>query len=144
MSQRFFVWLKNGVTVAGATGGVLAGLTVDNAGTYKVVYTDINGCVSTSNEITVSAAASGNLYVYPNPNFGQFSIRFFNQPGESATITVFDAKGARVYQRQMVTTTAYTRLDVDLGWAASSGVYIVEVRNSAGKLIGAKRIIVRH
>jgi hypothetical protein len=139
-----FVWLKNGVAVPGVTGGTLSGLTVDDIGSYKAVYTDLNGCVQTSNEITVSGAPSGNLYVFPNPNFGQFSVRFFNQVGESATVNVFDSKGALVYRRQMVTTTAYTRLDIDLGPTLSSGVYIVEVVNSAGQRMGAKRVVVRH
>ncbi len=141
-----YQWFKNGsaTPIPGVTGAAYNGLTVDDIGTYTVRYTDLNGCVSVSNAITVSGATSDNLYVYPNPNFGQFSIRFFNQPGESATITIFDAKGARVYQRQMVTTTAYTKLDVDLGPTSSSGVYIVEVLNSAGKVMGAKKVIVRH
>ncbi|MEO6613474.1 MAG: HYR domain-containing protein [Chitinophagaceae bacterium] len=139
-----FVWLKNGVAVPGVTGGTLSGLTVDDIGSYRARYTDLNGCVQTSNEIIVSGAPSGNLYVFPNPNFGQFSVRFFNQVGETATVNVFDAKGAKVYQRQLVTTTAYTRLDIDLGPTLSSGVYIVEVVNSAGKRMGAKRVVVRH
>ncbi|MBK7560368.1 MAG: T9SS type A sorting domain-containing protein [Chitinophagaceae bacterium] len=100
--------------------------------------------MSTTNAITVSGAPSGNLYVYPNPNFGQFSVRFFSQAGESATISVYDAKGAQVFQRQMVTTTAYTKLDVELGPTTNSGVYLVEVLNSTGKVMGSKRVIVRH
>ncbi|MBL0129941.1 MAG: HYR domain-containing protein [Chitinophagaceae bacterium] len=141
-----YQWYLNGsaTPIPGVTGATYAGLTVDNIGTYTVKYTDLNGCVSTTNAITVSGAPSGNLYVYPNPNFGQFSVRFFNQAGESATITVYDAKGARVFQRQMVTTTAYTKLDVELGPTTNSGVYLVEVLNSTGKVMGSKRVIVRH
>ncbi|MEO7924520.1 MAG: HYR domain-containing protein [Chitinophagaceae bacterium] len=141
-----FQWFKDGsaTPIPGVSGNTLSGLSVDDIGSYRVRYTDLNGCVSLSNEIVVSGAPSGNLYVFPNPNFGQFSVRFFNQVGETATLSVFDAKGARVYQRQMITTTAYTKLDIDLGPTVSSGVYLVEVVNGSGKSLGGKRIIVRH
>lgn len=142
-----YQWFKDGSATAipGITGASYNGLTVDDIGTYTVRYTDANGCSAVSNVITVSGAASGNLYVYPNPNMGIFNVRFFNQTGETATVTVYDAKGTRVYQRQMVTTTAYTSMEIDLrSRTSASGVYIVEVVNSTGKIMGSKRVIVRH
>jgi hypothetical protein len=91
-----YTWFRNGVAVPGVTGPVLANLTVDDAGTYRVVYTDPNGCTSTSVNIEVSAAVSSELLVYPNPNDGRFQVRFYNQVNEEVTLSVYDAKGARV------------------------------------------------
>jgi hypothetical protein len=138
-----FVWYKNGIIIPGATSSSLSDITVDDAGKYKVVYTDPNGCTSTSAELDVIAQASGTFYVFPNPNNGQFQVRFYNQPGESATIRIFDSKGAKVYESRMTTVLAYSRLDVNLKPSLVSGIYIVELINQQGKRIGTQKVIVK-
>jgi len=137
-----YAWYING-TLTSHTGSTFSGLTVDNIGTYKVVYTDLNGCTSTSADLVVSGQPSTKVWVYPSPNNGQFTVRFFNTTNETATVRVFDSKGALVYEKAEVTGLAYTALNVDLGPTISSGVYVVEVNNSAGKKMGAVRIVVR-
>lgn len=136
-----YVWYKNGSVMPGVSGNVLAGLTVTDAGTYHVIYTDPNGCVNTSPSITVSALGSGNLFVYPSPNNGRFQVRFFNSEQEAAHISVFDAKGALVYKRQYTTALPYTQLDVELN-NMPSGNYLVMVNGGGGRLIGSKWITV--
>jgi hypothetical protein len=140
-----YAWYRNGVLLTSPLqqGAVLSNLTVNDLGTYRLVYTDLNGCVNTSADVVVSGLASDNLWVYPVPNNGSFTVRFFNQPGEQATIRVFDAKGAKVYERAFVTATAYTLLSVELGPATTDGTYVVELVNAAGQRVGAKKIIVR-
>jgi hypothetical protein len=137
-----YVWRKNGAVIAGATGASLAGLTVDDIGTYKCTYTDLNGCVSTSADMVVSGQVSDGLFIYPNPNTGHFHIRFYNQPNEEVTVRVFDMKGAYVYLKKMVTTIAYTNIEVELmsDRITASETYVVEVRGSNGRLIGSKKI----
>jgi HYR domain/GEVED domain/Secretion system C-terminal sorting domain len=139
-----FAWFKNGAALSPAvTTGTLTNLTVESAGTYRTVYTDLNGCVNTSADLVISAEPSDRLYIAPNPNFGQFWVRYYNQVNEQLTLTVFNSNGARVYQKAVTTTLAYSRIDVDLGIEAP-GVYVVELRNSTGKLLGSKKIIVSH
>jgi hypothetical protein len=140
-----YAWYRNGVLLTNPLqqGAVLSGITVNDLGTYRLVYTDLNGCVNSSADVVVSGQASDKLWVYPVPNNGNFTVRFFNQPGEGATIRVFDAKGAKVYERAFVTTTAYTQLDVQLGPATADGTYVVELVNAAGQRVGARKIIVR-
>jgi hypothetical protein len=135
-----FVWFLNGVVIPGATGPELAGLGVDNSGSYRAVYTDPNGCVSTSADLLLSGAASGNLYVYPNPNNGQFQVRFYNEPNEKATVNIYDEKGTNVYSRSFTTTVAYTSLNIDIS-NMPAGKYLVEVVNSVGRRVGAKWVI---
>jgi hypothetical protein len=138
-----YVWRRNNVIVY--TGGaVLSGLDVDDAGSYTVTYTDQNGCVSTSSVHVVEANASDFLYVYPNPNNGSFHVRFYNATGESMTVKVYDAKGAKVYEARATTNLPYSEVDVNLNTLTHSGVYLVEVYNGSGNRVGAKRIIVRH
>lgn len=139
-----FVWSLNGTPITGVTGAVLGPLGVDDIGTYRAVYTDPNGCVMTSADMVVSGLASENLWVYPNPNQGQFQVRYYNQNNETLTLNIYNASGQKVYQRSFATTTAYTRMDVNLGGRYSEGVYIVEVINAAGVKVGAKRVVIRH
>lgn len=137
-----FAWLKNGVPrVPTVTTGTLSNLTVDDAGIYRTSYTDPNGCVSSSGDLVISAEISDRLFVAPNPNYGQFWIRYYNQTGETLTIAVFDSKGNRVHQQQTATGIAYTRIDVDMGIQAA-GIYVVELRGNSSRLLGRKQMIV--
>ena len=135
-----FVWFRNNQVVPGVTGAVLSGLTVDNLGTYRAVYTDLNGCVSTSADVTLTGQPSNNLYVYPNPNTGVFQVRFYNVVNEAASVIIYDAKGARVFVQKFTTGTPYSSMNIDIS-RSPAGVYIVEVVNAAGKRIAAKRIV---
>ncbi|MBK9464145.1 MAG: HYR domain-containing protein [Chitinophagaceae bacterium] len=138
-----FTWFYNGTVIPGETTSSLGPLTINQLGTYRVVYTDGNGCVGTSANFEVTGAVSNEIWVYPNPNFGQFQVRFFNQTNEPATVNVYNAAGQKVYQRSIVTGgTTYTQIDIDLGFKAN-GIYIVQVVNGSGKLLAAKRIIVQ-
>jgi Secretion system C-terminal sorting domain/HYR domain len=140
-----YVWRKNGVVVAGATGSSLTGLTVSDIGSYTCTYTDLNGCVSTSAPMTITGLASDNLWIYPNPNSGNFHVRVFNQPNELITVRVFDTKGAMIYQQQTVTNIAYTDININLEgrYIIASANYIVDVRGANGRLIGSKKVQIR-
>ena len=138
-----YAWFFNGTAIPGATAVNLGPLSVNDLGTYRVVYTDANGCTATSPNFDVSGAASDGMWVYPVPNYGTFRVRFNNQPGEGATVNVFNAAGQNVYQRSLVTgSTTYTEIEVVLGLKAN-GVYMVQVVNGSGKIIGSRSIIVQ-
>ena len=145
MTGGTYTWFKNGslITSPLAAGPVLSNLTVDDIGTYRLVYTDPNGCVGTSADVVITGLASENLWIYPVPNNGTFQVRFFNTANENATLRVLDEKGSKVYERSVVTGLAYTRIDVVLPPAIADGSYLVELVNSAGKRVGVKKIIVR-
>jgi hypothetical protein len=134
-------WYKNGVPIVGAITLSLSNLTVDDAGTYHAVYTASNGCSVTSANVVVTKASSSDVFVFPNPNNGQFQVRVF-ETNTQITITVYNSAGAMVYQRSESTgTTPYTGINVNLS-AMASGQYIVEVRDSGGNKLGVKQIIV--
>jgi hypothetical protein len=139
-----YQWFKNGIAIAGAMGGSLTGLTVDDIGAFRCRYTDLNGCVATSADMAVSGQVSDGLFIYPIPNNGHFHIRFYNQPNEEATVRIFDMKGSQLYVKKVITTLPYTNIEVELmsDRITATEAYLVEVRGNKGRLIGAKKIIV--
>ncbi|HEV7782116.1 MAG TPA: T9SS type A sorting domain-containing protein, partial [Chitinophagaceae bacterium] len=137
-----FQWSFNGTAIPGATTASFGPVGINELGSYRVLYTSAAGCPVTSAELQVTGAISDILWVYPNPNRGVFQVRFFNQSAEPATIMVFNMKGQKVYEKKVVTgATTYSQIEVDLGLKAN-GVYIVQLVNGSGKVLGAKRIIV--
>ena len=135
-----FQWFKNGIAINGATGSTLGVLTVSDAGTYKVRYTDQNGCITVSADLVVSALQSNLVFIYPNPNNGLFHVRFYNSANEQVTISVFSSNGALAYRKVMTGNLPYTDLEINLGGRVAAGIYTVEVRGNNGKLIGSKQL----
>jgi hypothetical protein len=127
-------WFRNGVLFA--TSSSLSGLTVDNIGIFTCEYTDLNGCKKTSNAMEITGEPSCELYLYPNPSHGLFSVRFYNSFNEPVTVNIYDAKGSKMYTQAVTTGLAYSKIDVDIQ-NKPAGVYTVEVVNSAGKKICA-------
>jgi PKD-like domain/Secretion system C-terminal sorting domain/Glycine rich protein/HYR domain len=137
-----YQWFKNGVAMAGATGSSLVNLTVSDIGSYTCRYTDQNGCIKTSDAMTVSGQTSESVFIYPNPNTGHFHVRVYNQPNEEITIRVFDMKGRLMYQRKEVTNLAYTDIEVEMmaDRITASETYLVTVSDGSGNVIGSKKI----
>ena len=139
-----YVWLLDGNVIAGASGNVLNNVTVNGLGSYTVRYTDPRGCVSTSAPLVVTGTASSKVWVYPNPNNGQFQVRVFATGSTSPlTIRVYDSKGSLVYEKEHQTVLPFTQMDVNLG-VKSSGIYTVRVHDGSGNIIGAKSVLVRY
>ncbi|HMU46300.1 MAG TPA: HYR domain-containing protein [Chitinophagaceae bacterium] len=135
-----YAWFFNGSQIA--TSSSLSGIGVDGIGTYHLVYTDPNGCVNTSSDLVVSGAPSGDMWVYPNPNQGEFTVRYYNSANEPATVNVYDSRGAKVYQSSTVTGSPYSDIHIKLPTLTPSGGYLVELVNGSGKRIGAKWITI--
>ena len=137
----FYTWTRDGVAIANTTDSLRVGVTDD--GVYNVTVADITGtCGSTSNDITILDSLNGKFYIYPNPNQGQFVIKFRN-PNLVGNVTCFDSKGARVFAQVNITDRApYQVIDVNLG-GASSGVYILTIYDKGGVRLATERVVVR-
>jgi hypothetical protein len=138
-----YVWLFNGSPMTGITGTTLGPLTVLNVGTYNVTYTDLNGCVNTSLPFNITAGFTDYLWVYPNPNTGQFNVRFYNQTGETATLKIYNGLGQEVYTQRLVLGVAYSNFLIDMRRHAA-GVYTVKIVNGSGAVLAAKRLMIYH
>ena len=138
-----YQWLKNGVAVAGATTtSIVVG--IDEIGTYSVSVTDINGCTAISNTIIVNHLESGIVFIYPNPNNGIFQVRYYRHNGSTNpnVISVYDEKGARVYQNSYPVNGPYERMDVYMLHVAS-GTYLVEVIDYNGRVMAAGKVVIQ-
>ncbi len=94
-----YVWRFNGTIIPGAnTRSVLAD--VNGIGKYNVTVTDINGCSNTSQDLDVRALSSDKLYIYPNPNNGQFTLRWYSYwIHEQFIVTITSASGSVVKKK---------------------------------------------
>jgi extracellular elastinolytic metalloproteinase len=136
-------WFRNGNLLNGVSGSSYP-IDVDKLGAYTVIATDVNGCSISSNLVNVGDSASNQLFIYPNPNNGVFQVRYYNATNgnEQRTLSVYDSKGARVFNKQYNAAPIYDRMDVDIKNAAS-GVYTVDLRNSQGKRLASGSVIIQ-
>jgi hypothetical protein len=137
-----FSWFKNGTLIPGATAATLP-VTIDDLGVYTVSATDASGCNATSKPVTVSEAASNTVFIYPNPNNGQFQIRYNNLTGtlKKHNIIIFDSKGALVQMQTNSISTAYGGMGVDLR-GKGKGVYWVILQDDNGNQLASERVVV--
>jgi subtilisin-like proprotein convertase family protein len=135
-----YTWLRNGGTVAGGTGSSLV-VDVDGLGDYTLRVTDVNGCVNTSNTVSVKDSVNGKVFIYPNPNNGRFQVRYYstvNNIGMPRGINVYDARGKRVLTNSYAIGASYQRMDIDLS-NHGTGVYWIEVVDVNGERLAVGR-----
>lgn len=135
-----YSWLKYGVAVPGANAGSLL-VNVDGLGDYTLKVQDVNGCINTSNMVSLKDSASGKVFIYPNPNGGQFQVRYYsiiNNTNLPRGINVYDSRGKRVLTQKYTITAPYSRMDVNLS-NYSTGVYWIEVVDVVGNRLAMGR-----
>ncbi len=136
-----FKWYKNGIELTGpGTSGPTLVVTIDGIGKYTARVTTTAGCTALSNEVEIGYGISKRLWIYPNPTTGRFQIRFYNAPGGSATVQVFDKFGQRVFNQSVGTSQPYTRVDMDLRNKAD-GIYVVKVIFSDNSTVTERVVI---
>jgi len=142
MGNYTYDWFKNGVQVPGATDSILP-ITGDMLGQYNVVVTDIHGCKTTSNKVTVSDSSSRDIFIYPNPSKGQFEVRYFNAGNSTINraINIYDSKGALIFSKSYIVSGSYGKMFVDISNMAS-GVYFVALNDEKGKIIASGKVVV--
>lgn len=136
-------WYYNGGVIPGVTG---TSFLVDSVktGDYQVrIVNPTTGCNNESAVLVIGAGSSSRLFIYPSPNNGRFTVSYFNSNGgnTSRLVTVFDSKGAKVYQRQFAISGSYQLLDIDLR-PVMGGVYHVVVGDASGKKLVEGKVLV--
>jgi hypothetical protein len=122
-----YVWRFNGNVIPGAnTKSILAD--VRGIGTYNVTVTDINGCSKTSDNVSIGALRDERLYIYPNPNNGQFNISLYSPWSfQKFKVTILSASGQEVVsQKEFNLRANYEPMVLDLRHLAT-GIYMVYV-----------------
>lgn len=139
-------WTRNTNSIA-VTGNTYVA-TVEDLGTYQVTvretWPSTLFCTSLSQIVTIDAAASSRLFIYPSPNDGRFTVSYYNNGGASTkrTIHIFDAKGGKVFSGQFPVSGLYTLVPINLE-RISRGIHIVVVGDAAGKRLAEGKVHVR-
>jgi hypothetical protein len=151
------------VTGSGSTGGVVSSnwtlggqsitptsqnshlVTTANAGTYQVAIRETwpsgLSCSSQSNAMTINVTVSDKLFIFPSPNDGNFSVSYYYSGTGSAKrqVTIFDGKGALVYQREFTISGPYTILPIDLRNKAT-GIYYLALGDATGNKLAEGKV----
>ena len=131
-------WYKDGILISGSNGRSI-NVTYDNKGTYTAK--DLNGCDNISNQMIIADSVTSNLFVYPNPNNGIFIVQqFSNNVNQKRAITLFDAKGARVYYKEYTLSTGSDVMEVVVK-KLSSGTYMLVLSDASGNKIATKKVV---
>jgi hypothetical protein len=122
-------WTLDNSTIPGTSGTQVVNF--DDFGTYQATVTDVNGCIASSNEVVIGAEASDKLWIYPNPNTGQFQVRLYynSQVAERRVVTIYNQLGQVMMSKHfdlVSGTTPYLRMDFDLSHL-QRGIYVVKV-----------------
>ena len=119
-------------------------VTVNALGSYAVVVTNGQGCSNTSALMVIGDSASRNLFIWPNPNDGQFTVSYHatSQTNPTHTITVYDSKGSYVFRGTYNIGSPYQRMEVDLR-KLSSGVYHIALTDKTGKRLAEGSFVIQ-
>jgi hypothetical protein len=138
-----FAWTRNNVTIPGAiTNAVNAD--INGLGIYKVTVTDAHGCTNTSSAIEVKALPTYKVFIYPNPNRGQFQVRLYSDNVylyDRHIVTIYNSVGEFVIRKEFVITNQYLEMDFNLSGHAA-GVYVVKLTHQfTGKTVTGQFVI---
>ncbi len=139
-------WTLDGSSLTGTTNTRVVG--IDGLGTYQATVTDINGCVNSSNSLTIGAEASDRLWIYPNPSEGAFQVRLYyaGPVTEKRVVSIFKSNGQLVGSKEFTldnVTSPYLRMDFDLG-SLAAGTYVVKVHNTYTNKVVSGLVVIQH
>ena len=137
------LWYLNTIQVPNT--GNTRQVNVEQIGSYQVraQETFASGlvCSALSGTVVIDAKQSPKLFIFPSPNDGRFTVSYYNNGGASTQrrIVIFDAKGAKVYDRPFNIAGPYTLMQIDLR-AAQRGIYVVVVGDAAGTKLAEGKV----
>ena len=142
-SSTTYTWYYNGNIINGQSGSFIT-IGENQTGNYYAAVTDANGCNSTSAIVNVRDTILNYTFIYPNPNKGHFQVRFEGIPynGQARTITMYDAKGARIYRKAYNVSTSYEVMDVNVE-QFSRGVYTLVLSDASGVTLATGKVVIQ-
>jgi hypothetical protein len=121
---------------------------IEHTGAYQVqaleTWPSGLACSALSPVINIAADPSSRLFIFPSPNDGNFTVSYYNN-GNAATqrsITIYDSKGALVYNSRFTVSGPYTLVPVSLP-QLSTGIYMLVVGDAAGKKLAEGKVHIR-
>lgn len=135
-----YQWLKNGITIAGATDSMYTSSSFANNDTIScmVIGSGLCGMQSSSkvtmkvNPLGVAAIVStGTFTIQPNPNNGEFYITGTTAE-DKLTICVANMLGQIVHRESIVSTNGVLNSHITLNNALPTGTYLVSIISDSG------------
>ena len=138
-------WFKNGTALVNAGNTYLAD--VEKTGSYQVKIQEVFStgfiCSNQSPIVIIDATVSDKLFIFPSPNDGQFTVSYYNNGGSSTsrTVTVYDSRGSKIYNKGFAVAGPYTLLTINIK-PAQRGIYYVLVGDANGKKLAGGKVLV--
>lgn len=104
----------------------------NNTGTLVTWGLDF-GCTLATSDFEIA-----DLTIYPNPNRGNFNVKFDNPSANEVKITVYDMSGRRIFENNYASQATFNE-NIQLN-NAQAGIYLVNVTDGSKKIV--KKIIV--
>lgn len=138
-----YVWTRNGTVMSGVTTATIP-VTLDGLGDYAVTVTNAGGCTNTSTLLSINDSVTTRLFIYPNPNAGQFQVSYHSSAlaAVNYSLSVYDSKGALVFRQVFTINTPYQRMDIDMRKQAK-GVYQVVLHDRSGKRLASEGVVIQ-
>jgi hypothetical protein len=137
----------NGQPVTGLTGNTVT-VSIANTGSYQVTVAETwpSGltCNGSSPTVSLNATALQKLFIYPSPNDGSFTLSYYYGQSGSTTrvVSIFDSKGARVFEQRFLVSGPYTLLPIEMP-AAAAGIYMVMLSDINGNKLVSDKVVIR-
>ncbi|MEZ4720705.1 MAG: T9SS type A sorting domain-containing protein [Flavobacteriales bacterium] len=129
------MWYVNSVLVEGQTANTFAGNLLAEGDSLRCVYIDENGCISAASNSVVGIEGisdlSRSIIIYPNPNNGQFDIRF-GQVNGNVQLSLINTLGQVVYSTRVQ---AQPNNVESVSLSAKSGVYQLRLESEDGTAV---------
>jgi Secretion system C-terminal sorting domain/PKD-like domain len=137
-----YVWRFNNNVIPGATTRSITA-DVTGLGKYNVTVTDINGCSNTSADVEVKALMSDRLFIYPNPNSGQFTVRLYSYWNFGTKVVIItNSAGMLVEKKIFISNSNYFPMQFDLRGQAT-GIYMVHVYDKFTKTEAVGKVFIQ-
>lgn len=138
-----YTWYLDGMIVPGANADTIV-VDINSLGSYQLSVTDVNGCSSLSNIITITHAFAPNLFVYPNPSTGRFQVRSYSAANNilPRSLVVYNNRGEIVIVRNYTQISPYQKVEIDLR-PYGKGIYWIENIDQNGKRLNKNRVVIQ-
>ncbi|HEX4877637.1 MAG TPA: T9SS type A sorting domain-containing protein [Chitinophagaceae bacterium] len=136
-------WYQNGTVFTNTLNTYV--VNIEKIGAYQVrIQETFPGGLVCSNQsavVNIDATASTRLFIFPSPNDGNFTVSYYNSSATSTqrTISIFDGKGALVFNGKFPVSGPYTLIPINLQ-KAQTGIYYVVVGDATGKKLAEGKV----
>jgi PKD repeat protein len=141
-----YTWYRNSQIIPAETTAVVDSIGYRLwSGAYKMAIENLPTqlpCSYTTPELVIGDSVSSKLFIYPNPNNGQFKVTYYSATNTRYQVVVMDTKGAVLYRKPHEVTNRYQLIDINLT-GTSRGLYILQIQDPTGKQLASGKLVIQ-